>query len=132
VGQIDSKSCKSHENEREELLYGLIGLILGLMEERSRAGTQVTARRRQGLRDRHSPKTRARPGGQSAPPPPLTKGQIWSYKETYVQIVDAGKTLIHYTMSAKPRQRGLRVQMATRETVQDFLKSNGAKLVSTE
>jgi hypothetical protein len=59
----------------------------------------------------------------------LLKGQIWKAKETYVQIVDAGKTLIHYTMSPKPRQRGLRVHMATRETVLDFLKSNRAKLV---
>jgi hypothetical protein len=63
-------------------------------------------------------------------PEPLLKGQIWKAKETYVQIVDAGKTLIHYTMSPKPRQRGLRVHMATRETVHDFLKSNRAKLVT--
>jgi hypothetical protein len=61
----------------------------------------------------------------------LSKGQIWQVKETFVQIVDAGKTLIHYTMSPKPRQRGLRVHMATRETVQDFLKSNRARLMSS-
>ena len=67
-----------------------------------------------------------------APAEALIKGQIWKAKETYVQIVDAGKTLIHYTMSPKPRQRGLRVHMATRETVQDFLKSNRAKLVVIE
>jgi hypothetical protein len=60
----------------------------------------------------------------------LIKGQIWQVNETYVQIVDAGKTLIHYTMSPKPRQRGLRVHMATRETVQEFLQSNRAKLLS--
>ena len=60
----------------------------------------------------------------------LLKGQIWKVKETYVQIVDAGKTLIHYTMSPKPRQRGLRVHMATRETVQEFLRSNQAKIFS--
>jgi hypothetical protein len=60
----------------------------------------------------------------------LSKGQIWKVKETYVQIVDAGKTLIHYTMSPKPRQRGLRVHMATRETVLDFLHSNRANLVT--
>jgi hypothetical protein len=69
---------------------------------------------------------------REAPADPLIKGQIWKAKETYVQIVDAGKTLIHYTMSPKPRQRGLRVHMATRETVQDFLKSNRAKLVVEE
>ena len=59
----------------------------------------------------------------------LGKGQIWRVNDAYVQIVDAGKSLIHYTMSPKPHQRGLRVHMATRETVQDFLKSNRAKLV---
>jgi hypothetical protein len=68
--------------------------------------------------------------GKSPPPASLLKGQIWKVNETYVQIVDAGKTLIHYTMSPKPRQRGLRVHMATRETVQDFLRSNRAKLVN--
>jgi hypothetical protein len=73
-----------------------------------------------------SRQAKAEPGSR------LQKGQVWKVKETYVQIVDAGKTLIHYTMSAKPRQRGLRVQMATRETVQGFLKSNQAKLVSTD
>ena len=66
---------------------------------------------------------------KASPPPELLKGQIWKVKDTFVQIVDAGKTLIHYTMSPKPRQRGLRVHMATRETVQDFLKSNEAKRV---
>jgi len=70
-------------------------------------------------------------GTKSSSPPTLVKGQIWRYKDSYVQIVDAGKTLIHYTMSPKPRQRGLRVQMATRETVLDFLKSNRAKLLSS-
>ena len=65
----------------------------------------------------------------SSPSAALSKGQIWKFKDTYIQVVDAGKTLIHYTMSPKPRQRGLRVHMATRETVQDFLKSNRAKLL---
>ena len=75
--------------------------------------------------------TKVETGKRSASSPePLLKGQIWKVKDTYVQIVDAGKTLIHYTMSPKPRQRGLRVHMATRETVQDFLKTNRATLFS--
>src|SRR5438067_13392378 len=100
------------------------------MQERSLATTtQVTARRRRALgqsRPAHKAPVRAK----SAVPPSLFKGQIWKVKDTYVQVVDAGKTLIHYTMSPKPRQRGLRVHMATRETVFDFLKSNQAKLVT--
>lgn len=98
------------------------------MEERSTVATRSPVRRRRTVIANNSRKPAA--GKSKAPPPaPLLKGQIWKVKETYVQIVDAGKTLIHYTMSPKPRQRGLRVHMATRETVQDFLKSNEAKLV---
>jgi hypothetical protein len=86
------------------------------------------AARRRGLIDRPSAKVRSgRPKPEYAAG--LLKGQIWKVRDTYVQIVDAGKTLIHYTMSPKPRQRGLRVQMATRDTVHEFLKSNRAKLV---
>lgn len=75
-------------------------------------------------------KVRATKVKASKVPEPLLKGQIWKVKDTYVQIVDAGKTLIHYTMSPKPRQRGLRVHMATRVTVQEFLTSNDARLVT--
>jgi hypothetical protein len=100
------------------------------MEERPAAATtQISPRRRKALTEPRSVK--AVPGRQKAAvPASLIKGQIWKVKDTYVQIVDAGKTLIHYTMSPKPRQRGLRVHMATRETVQDFLKSNQATLMS--
>ena len=98
-----------------------------VMEQRSSAGTAQAPRRRQAAR-KASKAPAARP--KAAAPPTLLKGQIWKVKDTYVQIVDAGKTLIHYTMSPKPRQRGLRVHMATRETVLDFLKSNQAKLTA--
>jgi hypothetical protein len=99
------------------------------MEDRSMAATtQSPSRRRravlEGKPERPAPERR-KPNASAL----LLKGQIWKVKDTYVQIVDAGKTLIHYTMSAKPKQRGLRVHMATRETVQGFLKSNRAKLV---
>jgi hypothetical protein len=95
------------------------------MEQRSSAGTAQAPRRRQ-VKSAKRPPARSK----AAAPPALVKGQIWKVKDTYVQIVDAGKTLIHYTMSPKPRQRGLRVHMATRETVLDFLKSNQAKLAA--
>ena len=97
------------------------------MEQRSPAGTTQLATRRKRVvaKSAKAGPVRAKP----AAPPTLIKGQIWKVKDnSYVQIVDAGKTLIHYTMSPKPRQRGLRVHMATRETVLDFLKSNQAKL----
>lgn len=93
--------------------------------------TQLPAPRRRSLTDPRPVKARpVKVKPKVAAPQTLIKGQIWKVKETYVQIVDAGKTLIHYTMSPKPRQRGLRVHMATRATVQDFLKSNEARLVN--
>lgn len=103
---------------------------MGAMEERTPTGTtQISVRRKRGMMETRAVKVRP---GKAKPklPEALIKGQIWKVKETYVQIVDAGKTLIHYTMSPKPRQRGLRVHMATRGTVQDFLKSNQARLVT--
>jgi hypothetical protein len=105
--------------------------MMAAMEQRSPAGTtQLSGRRRRGT---VSPvkAVKAQPAKRktSATLENLLKGQVWKVKDTYVQIVDAGKTLIHYTMSPKPRQRGLRVHMATRSTVQDFLKSNQARLV---
>ena len=99
------------------------------MEERSRSATsQISVRRGRGVTRKPPAKgAPAKAKAKSAPTVTLVKGQVWKVKEMYVQIVDAGKTLIHYTMSAKPRQRGLRVHMATRETVLAFLKSNQAR-----
>src|SRR5262252_4932165 len=99
------------------------------MEQRSSAGSTSTLTRRRALAAPRTAKATAPRSKPGANPVSLLKGQIWKVNETYVQIVDAGKTLIHYTMSPKPRQRGLRVHMATRETVLDFLKSNRAKLI---
>ena len=59
----------------------------------------------------------------------LEKGQIWKTGETYVQITDAGKRLVHYAMATRLRQRGLRPQIASIETVQAYLKSNQAELL---
>jgi hypothetical protein len=101
------------------------------MDERSMATmTQTPLRRRKPLDSGPGKSASTTPKPRPSVTANLIKGQIWKVKDTYVQIVDAGKTLIHYTMSPKPRQRGLRVHMATRETVQDFLKSNRAKLVT--
>ena len=61
---------------------------------------------------------------------PLEKGQIWKMGETYVLITDAGKRLVHYTLTKKLKQRGLRRHLASIETVQAFLKSNRAELLA--
>ena len=65
--------------------------------------------------------------------PPITaleKGQIWKTGETYVLITDAGKRLVHYKLTKKLLQRGLRKHLASMTTVQAFLKSNRAELLA--
>ena len=61
--------------------------------------------------------------------PALEKGQIWKTGETFVQITDAGKRLVHYKIAKTLHQRGVRRQLASFETVQAFLKSNRAELL---
>ena len=71
------------------------------MEERSAGPSPLSVRRRRGLMQTRSVKAAPRKA-KASPAPSLVKGQIWKVKDTYVQVVDAGKTLIHYTMSPKP------------------------------
>ena len=61
--------------------------------------------------------------------PTLEKGQVWKLGETFVQITDAGKRLIHYRIVKTLQQRGVRSHLASIETVQSFLKSNRAELL---
>jgi hypothetical protein len=60
---------------------------------------------------------------------PLVKGQIWKTGETYVLITDAGKRLVHYKLTKKLLQRGLRKHLASMTTVQAFLISHRAELL---
>ena len=62
--------------------------------------------------------------------PTLEKGQVWKLGETFVQITDAGKRLVHYKLTKKLLQRGLRKHLASMTTVQAFLESNGAELMT--
>jgi hypothetical protein len=67
----------------------------------------------------------------SIQPSALAKGQIWKAGENYVLIGDAGKRLIEYKMAKKLKQRGLKVHLASVETVRAFLSSNRAELMVT-
>ncbi len=60
----------------------------------------------------------------------LEKGQIWKTGETYVQISDTGKRLVHYKMAKTLHQRGLRQHLASIETVQAYLNSSHAELLA--
>jgi len=59
----------------------------------------------------------------------LAKDQLWKVNGEYLHIVDLGKTLIHYKMSAGLKQRGVPVKMTAIDTVQKYLKTNRAVLV---
>jgi hypothetical protein len=61
----------------------------------------------------------------------LTKGQIWKAGEDYVLIGDTGKRFIQYKVAKKLNQRGLRIHMASVESVQAFLNAKGAELMVT-
>ena len=59
----------------------------------------------------------------------LAKDQLWKVKDEYLQIVDLGKTLIHYKISAGLKQRGVPVRMTAIDTVEKYLKTHQAVLV---
>lgn len=59
----------------------------------------------------------------------LAKDQLWKVNGEYLQIVDLGKTLIHYKMSPGLKQRGVPVRMTAIDTVQKYLKTHKAVLV---
>jgi hypothetical protein len=78
-----------------------------------------------------TPPWKATSGSANSPPiTALVKGQIWKTGETYVVITDTGKLFVHYKMTKKLLQRGLRKHLASMTTVQAFLKSNRAELLA--
>src|SRR5258708_3505128 len=74
--------------------------------------------------------TEGKPARGSAKPSQLTtleKGQIWKMGESYLEVTEIGKRLVHYKLATKTKQRGLRSHMASSLTVQAFLTSNRAE-----
>jgi len=60
--------------------------------------------------------------------PALAKGQLWRTEQAHIQIVDLGKTLVHYKMLRDVRQMR-RTQMSRIDTMEGYLKTNQAQLV---
>jgi hypothetical protein len=65
---------------------------------------------------------------QSAPA--LAKGQLWKTENAHIQIVELGKMLVHYKMLRDLRQMR-RTQMSRIDTMEGYLKTNGAQLVES-
>ena len=62
--------------------------------------------------------------------PALAKGQLWSTEKGHIKIVDLGKMLVHYKMLRDLRQMR-RTQMSRIDSMEVYLKTNGARLVET-
>lgn len=60
--------------------------------------------------------------------PPLAKGQIWKTKDYHVQIVERGNLLVHYKL-LKDLGQMRRIQMSRIESMEDYLRTNKARLV---
>jgi len=61
--------------------------------------------------------------------PPLAKGQLWRTEDSYVQIVELGKRLIHYKMPRELKQRAVKTHTVGIETLESYLKTHHARLV---
>jgi len=60
--------------------------------------------------------------------PALANGQLWKTDDAYIQIVELGKRLIDYRMMRQLGQ-ARRTQTSTIETMENYLKTNEARLV---
>ncbi len=62
-------------------------------------------------------------------PVALEKGQLWKLEDAHIQIVDVGKTLIHYKRLNNLKQKGVPTKLERACTVADFLKAKRATLI---
>lgn len=62
--------------------------------------------------------------------PSLEKGQLWSTAKGQVEIMDVGKTLAHYRMINN--QKRTPTNLGPIQVVQDYLRTNGGRLVKNE
>jgi hypothetical protein len=60
--------------------------------------------------------------------PALANGQLWKTENAYIQIVELGKRLIDYRMMRELGQ-ARRTQTSSIETMEQYLKTNEARLV---
>ena len=60
--------------------------------------------------------------------PALANGQVWKTETAYIQIVELGKRLIDYRMMRQLGQ-SRRTQTSSIETMENYLKTNEARLV---
>jgi hypothetical protein len=70
------------------------------------------------------------PSKKLAPALSLVKGQLWKTEKGHVEIMEVGKTLTHYRLFQN--QKRVPTSLGRIQMVQDYLKTNQAKLVKNE
>jgi hypothetical protein len=69
--------------------------------------------------DKHSQQT----------PPGLAQGQLWKTDNTYLQIVELGKKLIHYKLLKDPRQPVVMTRLIRTDALAVYLRATEATLM---
>jgi hypothetical protein len=64
------------------------------------------------------------------PPPGLAKGQLWKTDNTYLQIVELGKKLIHYKLLKDPRQSIVMTRLIRTDALAVYLMATEATLMN--
>ena len=60
---------------------------------------------------------------------PLATGQVWKTGAADIEIVALGKRLIHYRITRQMGQKGVSAQISGVEAMENYLKTNKARLV---
>jgi hypothetical protein len=65
--------------------------------------------------------------GQS--PGPLAKGQVWKTRAADIEILGLGRRLIHYKITKQLGQKEVSAQISGIEAMENYLRTNAARLV---
>lgn len=63
-------------------------------------------------------------------PPGLAQGQLWKTDNTYLQIVELGKKLIHYKLLKDPRQPVVITRLIRTDALAVYLRATEATLMN--
>lgn len=58
----------------------------------------------------------------------LKAGQLWKTQERFLQVMDVGKTLVHYRILRSPNQKVSATRVANQGEMIEYLKRNKASL----
>jgi len=63
-------------------------------------------------------------------PPGLAQGQVWKTDNTYLQIVELGRKLIHYKLMKDPRQPVVMTRLIRTDALAVYLRATEATLMN--